>query len=71
MSCVTRSGDGLQKLAWPYFECSSQRDYIQECNVPFPALAAADIVAVEVSEFSQLLLGQAAFEPEGPHPPAK
>ena len=68
---LNQLGDGFQELTWPHFECSSQSHDIQECNVPFPALDAADVVAVEVSEFSQLLLGQAPFEPEGPHSPAK
>ena len=55
---MNQLGDGFQELAWPHFECSSQGNDIQEHNVPFPALDATDVVAVEVREFSQLLLGQ-------------
>jgi hypothetical protein len=70
-ACRNLSRDGFKKLAWPYFECASQCNNIQECDVSFPSLNTTHVVSMEISEFSQLLLGETPFKPERPHSPAK
>ena len=62
-----RLGDGLKKLARTHFECASQCNDIQECDVPLPTLDPAHVVSMEVREFSQLLLGETPFEPKRPN----
>jgi hypothetical protein len=41
-------------------------DDVQECDVPLATFDHPDVIAMQAGEFSQLLLRQAAGEPEAP-----
>ena len=62
--CWRYSGNWFNELGRPYFEGVSQCDDVQQGDIALATLDSADVVAVQIGQLRQLLLREAAFEPE-------
>lgn len=58
------SGDGFQEFSRLYPQRARQGHDVQKGDVALASLDSADVIAMQVGQFCQLLLRQSTFEPE-------
>ncbi len=54
----------LEQLGWPYAKPASELDDIDEADISFASLNPTYVVAMQVCQLGQLLLGEVAIKPD-------